>query len=90
MATQVSGVYKRGKLELLEEPKGLRDGRVKVTIEEDPVPQSSVSLLGRRRFLSLPIGERRRILAEQAEKLADQYELDSTWKEWSAGDIVEY
>jgi hypothetical protein len=36
----VAGVYKQGKLELLETPKGLREGRVRVVLieDEEPVP----------------------------------------------------
>ena len=43
MTGTVAGLFKSGKLELLENPKGLREGRVKVTIEEEleakPEPQ---------------------------------------------------
>jgi hypothetical protein len=46
--------------------------------------------LDRRSFLKLPLAERRRILAAQAEKLAPFYEQTSDWKEWLEGDLVEY
>ena len=43
MTATVTGVYKEGKLELLEVPKGLREGRVRVVLTEDetlePKPQ---------------------------------------------------
>lgn len=41
MTTIVAGIYKAGKLELLETPQGLREGRVRVelTQEEEPKPQ---------------------------------------------------
>ena len=36
-AATVAGVYKRGKIELLEVPKGVREGPVRVTVtEEEP------------------------------------------------------
>ncbi len=39
MTAIVAGIYKQGKLELLETPTGLRDGRVRVVlIEEEPNP----------------------------------------------------
>jgi hypothetical protein len=34
----VPGVYKQGKLELLETPVGLRDGKVRVLLIEEPEP----------------------------------------------------
>ena len=37
MTATVTGVYKEGKLELLEVPKGLREGRVRVVLTEDEV-----------------------------------------------------
>jgi len=44
-------------------------------------------------FLKLPIEERRRILAEQAEAMIAEYELEENRRErelWQGGDIVEY
>ena len=46
-----------------------------------------LGLVERRAFLKLPIDERRRILAEQAERAASQYEVDT---DWQGGDVVEY
>jgi hypothetical protein len=89
MTRTVAGVIKSGKLELLEEPKGLREGRVRVTIEEEPLRRSAEPV-DRRAFLRLPLAERRRILKEQAESLAGHYEGETEWREWLAGDIVEY
>ena len=90
MTATVTGIYKGGRLELLEEPTGLRDGRVRVTIEEDPSTQTEHPVSARREFLRLPLAERRRILTEQAEKLTNHYEKDSEWREWLDGDIVDY
>jgi hypothetical protein len=39
MAAMVPGVYKQGKVELLETPTGLREGRVRVMLIEDPEPK---------------------------------------------------
>ena len=34
MTATIAGIYKQGKVELLEIPQGLRDGRVVVTLEQ--------------------------------------------------------
>jgi len=47
----------------------------------------------RRAFLRLPLAERRRILAEQADNAARIYESEQNVQEreaWQGGDIVEY
>ncbi|WP_017324366.1 hypothetical protein [Synechococcus sp. PCC 7336] len=49
-----------------------------------------LTLEERRDFLEKPLVERRRILAEQAEAIQTHYEQNTEWKEWLAGDIVEY
>ncbi len=42
-------------------------------------------------FLLLPLAERRRIMAEQADRLIVHYEeTSSERREWQAGDFVEY
>ena len=46
--------------------------------------------IDRRSFMKLPPEERRRILAEQAEKAATYYEHGSEWRDEGAGDLVEY
>jgi hypothetical protein len=40
--------------------------------------------------MKLPLEKRRRILTEQAEKMAAYYKQDLEWKELQGGDIVEY
>jgi Zn-dependent peptidase ImmA (M78 family)/DNA-binding XRE family transcriptional regulator len=49
----------------------------------------SLSLTQRRAFLQLPIEARRRILAQQADDIADTYEPDADWKEFQAGDFID-
>lgn len=49
-----------------------------------------VSLITRRSFMKLPLDERRRLLARQAEKLKDHYDADSTWHVLGGGGLVEY
>ncbi len=39
MTAVVEGIYKQGKLELLETPKGLREGRVRVVLIEEETPK---------------------------------------------------
>lgn len=48
------------------------------------------SLVERRAFMKLPLEERRRLMAKQAEKLAAVYEEDTEWKQTQGGDILEY
>jgi len=35
-------------------------------------------------FMKLPIEERRRILAQQAEAMVEHYQQDSTWQDWTS------
>ncbi len=53
-------------------------------------PAETEGKLDRRSFLKLPLAERRKILAAQAEQMAPYYEQNSDWKEWLGGDFVEY
>ena len=42
-------------------------------------------------FMSLPLDERRRVLAQQAEQMVAHYEESAVEREaWQAGDFVEY
>ncbi len=52
---------------------------------EVPLP-----VIERRAFMKLPLEERRRLLAEQAVRLAEHYEQDTEWREVEGGDLVEY
>jgi hypothetical protein len=38
----------------------------------------------RRAFMRLPIEERRRILAQQAEAMLEHYQQDLTWQDWTS------
>jgi Zn-dependent peptidase ImmA (M78 family)/DNA-binding XRE family transcriptional regulator len=53
-------------------------------------PETSLSLVERRAFLKLPMEERRRLLAMQAEKVAEAYEENPEWKDLMEGDLVDY
>ena len=53
-------------------------------------PSTDKPLSERRKFLQLPKAERNRILSEQAKEMADFYENDMEWREWSGGPIIEY
>jgi uncharacterized protein (DUF433 family) len=44
----------------------------------------------RREFMKLPIEERRRILAEQAEVMLSHYQDDREWQELQTGDLIDY
>lgn len=52
--------------------------------------KAPLSLVERRSFMKLPIEERRRLLAEQAEKLTSYYKMDTEWKDLQGGEPVEY
>lgn len=66
----------------------------KETIEEEPTETTAPLTLAKRlAFMKLPIEERRLILAEQAEAMIAEYELEANRRErelWQGGDIVEY
>ncbi|MBD6616489.1 hypothetical protein FNW02_11725 [Komarekiella sp. 'clone 1'] len=46
--------------------------------------------INRREFMKLPLAERRRILAEQAELMLVHYQQDREWQELQTGDLVDY
>ena len=64
------------------------------TIEEATTETTApLTLADRLAFLKLPIEERRRILAEQADAMIAEYDLEKNRLErelWQGGDIVEY
>lgn len=64
------------------------------TVDDETIETTApLTLADRLAFLKLPIEERRRILAEQAEAMIAQYDLDENRLErelWQGGDIVEY
>ena len=90
MGATVAGLFRAGKLELLEQPSGVPEGRVRVTIEQDTQGANTILPSRSRELLRLPLGERRRLLAEQAARLEDHYQKDGEWREWLAGDLVDY
>lgn len=64
------------------------------TVEEETIETTApLTLAERLAFLRLPLEERRRILAEQAEAMIAEYDLEENRRErelWQGGDIVEY
>ncbi|HYW19489.1 MAG TPA: hypothetical protein VE956_09280 [Nodularia sp. (in: cyanobacteria)] len=46
--------------------------------------------ISRREFMKLPLEERRRILAAQAELMLLHYQQNKEWQELQTGDLVEY
>jgi len=64
-----------------------------ITQEETTETTPLMSLVERRAFMKLPIEERRRVLAAQADRMAEHYEIEPERSErepWQGGDIVEY
>ena len=47
-----------------------------------------LSLVERRAFMKLPLEERRRMMAKQAERMAAQYENDREWRNFQGGDFI--
>ncbi len=61
-------------------------------ITQEEIIETESSLVQRRAFLKLPVAERRKILAAQAEKLLACYEEEAAVSErdvWQGGDIIE-
>ncbi|WP_243713938.1 hypothetical protein [Nostoc sp. 106C] len=54
---------------------------------EIPIQSQNIS---RREFMKLPLEERRRILAEQAELILPYYQQNTEWQELETGDLVDY
>jgi hypothetical protein len=52
--------------------------------------KNTLTLTERQAFLRLPLEERQRILADRAEAMKEHYEQDVEWKDFLAGDIIEY
>ncbi len=52
--------------------------------------EEPVSAVERRAFMRLPLEERRRIMSDQAARMARHYEEDTDWRELEADDVVEY
>ncbi|AFY46021.1 hypothetical protein Nos7524_0097 [Nostoc sp. PCC 7524] len=63
-----------------------RDNTQLETIDIAVKPQS----INRREFMKLPLEERRRILAEQAEQMLLHYQQDKEWQELEIGDLLYY
>ena len=57
---------------------------------EEPETAEPLSLEDRQAFMKLPLKERRRIMARQAEGLVEHYNSDTEWKKTDGGDIYEY
>lgn len=61
-----------------------------IAVLESSTPSEALTLTERRAFLKLPLAERRRRLAQQAEKMMAHYEQDHEWQEITPGDLIEY
>lgn len=57
-----------------------------VTVEDG----ERLDAIQRRAFLKLPMEERRRLLAAQAEAMAEHYARDQAWRDAQGGDVYEY
>ncbi|ACB53252.1 hypothetical protein cce_3904 [Crocosphaera subtropica ATCC 51142] len=50
----------------------------------------NLTLEERRAFLKLPLSEPRHILSQQAEEMENHYRQNTDWKEFLAGNIIDY
>jgi len=76
-----SSVQKRSQADILAEIAAL-------PLENNP--DRVVRYPSRHEFIKLPIEERRRILAEQADRMLDHYQADKEWQELQAGELIDY
>jgi hypothetical protein len=63
-----------------------------MVIQPRKTAEPALSLAQRRSYMTLPLEERRKLLAAQAERMAAYYEQESgraERAEWQGGDIVE-
>ncbi len=58
--------------------------------EQTRLEQAEVDLTDPTVLMQLPLAERRRVLEMQAANMVEHYEQDMGWREFTAGDIVEY
>lgn len=68
----------------------LRERHLPVTSVGTAATGQPLTLQERRALMKLPVIERRRLLAEQADRMCAHYEEDTRWRELHEGDIVEY
>ncbi len=64
-----------------------------ISQEEKIDAAQPLTLENRRSFLRLPLEERRRRLAQQADQMAEHYNVEPAREEraeWQGGDVVEY
>ena len=64
-----------------------------ITQEDELKETGTLTLEDRRAFMKLSIAQRRKILAQQANQIAQAYEAEPEFTErdqWQSGDIVEY
>jgi hypothetical protein len=76
--------------EILQQSNTFTGKRVKLTLLDDNYLVSDLPILDRSSLLKLPRAERNRLLAERAEAMASEYELDPDWREFLGGDFIEY
>jgi hypothetical protein len=50
-------------------------------MEEEIEMEQPLTLIQRRNFMQLPLEERRRLMAQQADKLSEHYDQDQEWRD---------
>jgi hypothetical protein len=54
-------------------------------MEQEIEMEQPLTLIQRRNFMQLPLEERRRIMAHQADKLSEHYDQDQEWRDVVGG-----
>jgi hypothetical protein len=73
----------------LDQPATLPEGaEVSVQLLQSISPESTARI-DRRQILQMPIEQRRRLLSQQADRLADYYSPNEERADWQGGDILE-
>ena len=50
-------------------------------MEQEIEMEQPLTLIQRRNFMQLPLEERRRLMAQQADKLSEHYDQDQEWRD---------
>jgi hypothetical protein len=59
-------------------------------LEEEIEMEQPLTLIQRRNFMQLPLEERRRLMAQQADKLSEHYDQDQEWRDVvGGGDFID-
>ena len=64
-----------------------KQDQAQTLLEEEIEMEQPLTLIQRRNFMQLPLEERRRLMAQQADKLSEHYDQDQEWRDLGGGDM---